>query len=98
VFAQVKAAATVAEPGEPVWALVARYYDPTTATFLTRDPIEDLTGQPYQYADGDPIDETDPTGLGCGWTSQWDCHPSLQQTADWAAGFGDTVTFGAPSR
>ncbi len=74
--------------------LRARYYDPATAQFLTRDPIEALTQQPYQYAHGDPLDETDPSGLGCGWTSPWDCGPSLQQVGDWAAGFGDTVTFG----
>ena len=46
-------------------ARVARYYDPTTAQFLTRDPIEQLTQQPYQYANGDPLDQTDPLGL-CG--------------------------------
>jgi hypothetical protein len=45
--------------------LRARYYDPTTAQFLTRDPIEQLTQQPYQYANGDPLDQVDPLGL-CG--------------------------------
>lgn len=65
-----------------LYYLRARYYDPTTASFLTRDPIEDLTGQPYQYADGDPMDETDPTGLFWGAVSNW------------VAGFGDAVTFG----
>ena len=42
--------------------LRARWYDPTTAKFLTRDPLEDLTGQPYSYANNNPIDLTDPTG------------------------------------
>jgi hypothetical protein len=32
----------------------ARYFDPSTATFLTRDPIEPITEQPYQYAEDDP--------------------------------------------
>jgi len=44
---------------------VARYYDPSTAQFLTRDPIEPITQQPYQYANGDPLDQIDPLGL-CG--------------------------------
>lgn len=46
-----------------VGATVARYYDPTTAQFLTRDPLEALTGAPFSYADDDPLDQTDPTGL-----------------------------------
>jgi hypothetical protein len=46
-----------------VWATVARYYDPTTANFLTRDPLEDITGEPYSYAGDDPIDSGDPSGL-----------------------------------
>jgi hypothetical protein len=57
----------------PYSYLRARYYDPQTAQFLTRDPLEAPTQQPYQYAHGDPLDETDPTGMGCGWTSPQDC-------------------------
>ncbi len=51
--------------GCTVRALVARYYDATTGTFLTRDPIEPVTQQPYQYAQEDPLDQTDPSGKGC---------------------------------
>jgi len=43
--------------------LRARYYDPVTAQFLTRDPATTQTGQPYQYADDDPLDQGDPSGL-----------------------------------
>jgi RHS repeat-associated protein len=43
----------------------ARYYDPSTAQFLTRDPLEDITGQPYSYAGDDPIDNGDPSGDFC---------------------------------
>jgi RHS repeat-associated protein len=43
--------------------LRARFYDPATAQFLTRDPIEDLTGQPYVYAFDNPLYYGDPTGL-----------------------------------
>lgn len=44
-------------------ARVARYYDPTTAQFLTRDPVEQMTRQAYTYASGDPLDLSDPSGL-----------------------------------
>jgi RHS repeat-associated protein len=44
--------------------LRARFYDPRTAQFLTRDPIEFLTGQPYIYANGNPQNFVDPSGLG----------------------------------
>ncbi|WP_162259427.1 RHS repeat-associated core domain-containing protein [Phycicoccus sp. Soil803] len=40
----------------------ARYYDPTTASFLSRDPLEATTAQPYGYAANDPINLTDPSG------------------------------------
>jgi RHS repeat-associated protein len=43
--------------------LRARSYEPTTGQFLTRDPIEALTGQPYAYTADNPINGVDPTGL-----------------------------------
>jgi RHS repeat-associated protein len=43
--------------------LRARYYDPTTAQFLTRDPIEALTRSAYGYAGNNPINMIDPSGL-----------------------------------
>jgi RHS repeat-associated protein len=43
--------------------LRARYYDPQTGQFLSRDPLESSTGQPYSYADDNPVNGTDPTGL-----------------------------------
>jgi RHS repeat-associated protein len=43
--------------------LRARDYDPQSAQFTSRDPIEAQTNQPYSYADTDPINEYDPTGL-----------------------------------
>jgi choice-of-anchor C domain-containing protein len=50
-----------------IW-LRARYYDPDTGQFLSRDPIESMTRQPYSYANGNPLDFTDPAGL-FGWHS-----------------------------
>jgi hypothetical protein len=43
--------------------LRARYYDPTTAQFLTVDPAYGQTGARYSYANRDPIDAADPSGL-----------------------------------
>jgi RHS repeat-associated protein len=43
----------------------ARYYDPTSGQFISRDPLSAVTGEPYSYAEDDPIDLVDPTGL-CG--------------------------------
>jgi RHS repeat-associated protein len=40
-----------------------RYLDPTTGTFLTVDPAVDMTGQPYSYAGGDPLNAVDRQGL-----------------------------------
>ncbi len=40
-----------------------RFYDPTTGTFLTRDPIEAVTRSPYGYTGGNPLNATDPSGL-----------------------------------
>jgi len=45
--------------------LRARYYDPATAQFLSRDPLVDQTGQAYAYGADDPINATDPSGLRC---------------------------------
>jgi RHS repeat-associated protein len=68
--------------------LRARYYDPANGQFLASDPIEALTQQPYQYAHDNPLNEADFTGLGCGWTSPWDCASSA---ANAVANTGKTV-------
>ncbi len=43
--------------------LRARFYDPGTGQFLTRDPIEEQTHQPYSYARQNPLNLVDPSGL-----------------------------------
>ena len=60
----------------------ASWYDPSTGQFLSVDPDVEQTSQPYAYADDDPINATDPTGL-CGSTSSWG--------AFWAGCGSDTV-------
>jgi len=40
---------------------------------MSVDPLEQLTQQPYSYANDDPINGTDPTGLDCGITDPGGC-------------------------
>jgi RHS repeat-associated protein len=43
--------------------LRARYYDPATAQFLSRDPAVMTTREPYAYTRDNPLNAADPTGL-----------------------------------
>jgi RHS repeat-associated protein len=43
----------------------ARTYDPATAQFLTPDPLEAITGAPYNYVGDNPLNGEDPMGLAC---------------------------------
>ena len=43
--------------------LVNRYYDPSTDQFISVDPLVSETGQPFSYADDDPVNGSDPSGL-----------------------------------
>jgi RHS repeat-associated protein len=40
----------------------ARTYDPATAQFLSADPLEVITGEPYIYAGDNPLAYSDPSG------------------------------------
>jgi RHS repeat-associated protein len=44
--------------------LRAREYDPATVQFLSVDPLAASTHAPYNYAEDNPLDAADPTGLG----------------------------------
>ncbi len=60
--------------------LRARYYDPATGSFLSRDPLSaepSWLGSPFVYAGASPADYSDPTGL-CSW---WDVQCHLQGLA-----------------
>jgi uncharacterized protein RhaS with RHS repeats len=58
--------------GYPAASLVNRYYDPSTAQFLSVDPLVAETGQPFAYADDDPVNGSDPSGLiTCGGFWGW---------------------------
>ncbi|HVC41140.1 MAG TPA: FG-GAP-like repeat-containing protein [Candidatus Saccharimonadales bacterium] len=51
-----------------LYYLQARYYDPTTSQFLSRDPKVETTRSPYAYVSGNPVNASDPSGLhvACG--------------------------------
>lgn len=56
------------EPGALSYDLRARSYDTCTGTFLSRDPFPGFEDRPfslhpYQFADADPINHIDPSGL-----------------------------------
>jgi RHS repeat-associated protein len=53
--------------------LRARWYDPATAQFVTRDPLQPITQQAYAYANDDPVNHIDPTGLSstADWSTAW---------------------------
>ena len=54
--------------------LLARYYDPSAGQFLSVDPMVSQTLQPYEYADGNPVTNTDPSGRlvrSCGTSVGW---------------------------
>jgi RHS repeat-associated protein len=40
-----------------------RIYDPATAQFLTVDPLDAITHEPYSYAGDNPVNSGDPSGL-----------------------------------
>jgi RHS repeat-associated protein len=64
-----------------------RWYDPTTAQFLTKDPAFLLTRSLYGYAGGDPVNSSDPTGL-----CPQICPPMVEQAARFF-GVGDIGRF-----
>jgi RHS repeat-associated protein len=73
-----------------------RGYDPSLGRWLSPDPSGHTDGPNlYAYVHGNPIMFYDPLGL---WT--WtDLIPEIpQEVADFSAGFGDTLSFGASDK
>jgi RHS repeat-associated protein len=54
------------EDGSGLTHLEHRDYDPTTGVFITVDPLVASTGDPYNYAAGNPTTLSDPNGLCAG--------------------------------
>lgn len=74
---------------DPVTGLIymrARWYDPTTGQFITKDPIGHASGETnlYHYAGGDPTNHVDPSGLF-----------SWNDAAQLVIGWGDGASYGA---
>jgi RHS repeat-associated protein len=79
------------KPADPVTRLTilgARQYDPVTAQFISPDPLlapanpQDL--DPYDYAQDNPVTDTDPTGL-CANTADAICPGQTSQATQAAA-------------
>ena len=81
--------------GKAVGTVLARYYDPATAQFLTVDPRVATTLSPYGYVAGNPLNASDPLGL-CSWNpfSADSCEiaePAKAATSVWNATGGQVV-------
>ena len=46
-----------------LYYLRARFYDPTTAQFITIDPLQMWTNHLYAYEADSPLSHSDPSGL-----------------------------------
>ena len=51
------------DPATGLYYLRARFYDPSTGQFLSRDPLGSFTQTAYLYVGGDPLNLRDLTGL-----------------------------------
>jgi RHS repeat-associated protein len=68
--------------------LRTRTYDPTTAQFLTVDPVAGLSREPYSYGSDNPTNAEDPTGLLFGTPGT----PTWEQIGTRFVGFWDGLT------
>jgi RHS repeat-associated protein len=76
-----------------LYYLSARYYDPATMQFITKDPAKsDGEASAYQYCAGDPVDKVDPTGLRTVWRRYVDA-PTVVIGLLWASAVGATAGF-----
>ncbi|WP_328299176.1 DUF6531 domain-containing protein [Streptomyces sp. NBC_00435] len=75
--------------------LRARYYDPSTAQFLTVDPMVSRTLSAYGYSWSNPLNYSDPSGR---WSLGGFIHKhvdAIGQVSGWAAGIAIVATIGA---
>jgi RHS repeat-associated protein len=82
------------DPDHQLVRFGARDYDPTTARWTTSDPASYAGADTnlYGYANGDPINGIDPSGLDSFNPLDWGV---TQTFADFASGGFDQLTFGA---
>jgi RHS repeat-associated protein len=72
-----------------LYYLEARYYDPVTGQFLSRDPAAALTRSPYGYVAGDPVNAADPGGLSPDREGAGDCAQGPEGAGCLPDGSGD---------
>jgi RHS repeat-associated protein len=88
-FTYIGAFGVRSESAAGLYHMRARYYDPATARFLSRDPIWPRLGDPqnlnpYEYVTENPLQFIDPTGLeevGNYWRFQYDQVSSISDLA-----------------
>ena len=66
-----------------------RYYDPGTGQFLTRDPRVAFTHSAYGYADDNPINRNDATGLNANGVTS--CAPGSPNGGDQVGAYSEAV-------
>jgi RHS repeat-associated protein len=69
----------------------ARYYDPATQQFISKDPMVGMSGQPYVYAGANPVNAVDPTGnfwdyLPDAFFIGWDIADIWNEGLNWGTG------------
>ena len=56
-------AGSYSDPASGLLYMINRYYNPAVGQFISVDPLQSETGQPYEYAGDDPLNGSDPAGL-----------------------------------
>ena len=65
---------------------VHRYYSPVLGRWISRDPTAEAGGlDTGEYADDDPVNESDPTGLAANWVTEVDYGKANGANASFAA-------------
>ena len=84
---------------DDLYFMRARFYDPDSGRFLSKDPIESSIFQNfYEYADNSPFNKYDPQGLAS--VAVYDATKNSSSTSDFAvaAGWADHIIAVAPEK